>query len=1346
MSLKRMLLALALAGASFAAQAVTVYVAKSGNDETGDGSEANPYLTIQKGVEAAKAQGDGNTVIVGPGDYGESDGTRTANDGCLTRVYVTNRMRIMSSEGPEKTRIIGRRSTNANGLGTDAVRCVTFYFGSKSLLKGFTLCDGATQDGNDAPSRGGGLHCHGSGTGVWVKDCVITNCIAKYGDATQGGFLIHCKVLGNHGPRAGSICRQTYLYGCLLRGNTTGNLFEGSAASQCTVVDNSHIGSVTFRNSAFVMNNLSYTPSDEYHSVQDSTDGYLLLRNPLCGDYRPISSGAAATVGSENACNGVISDSTTFEWYGKGQSWWTVEDCPKGLDINGKAFAISGGSCVAGAYSETVDFTPAAEPIAFSGATDVDGVTCIHRGFILPESYPTSYYAKAVLSGSQRLFEYVNWKGGIGYERFPDMDEGIRVMPLPFGEGVLTNSYRLAEMVLWLDPDQGSDANAGTSSDAPLRTLQGIYPKRYGRTLALAKSGTYAEMNLNARESVLWGCSNLANMANMRFRLKSLEGAEKTFIRGRLDESTLGESSIPGAGYAAVRGFTVQFSGQIQGFTISDCASGRTSTASPDDPNLGGANAPIGGVVMASLNSEEGYSAMFSIADCVISNCVASEGTVGNGVMVERCVITNCTAGSTLIRGGFAQRSLFVDNKFTSSADMRSVSNGRVVNCTVIDPSKRIVPTSWSDKSFNTVFLGGSSLRSSAGALAGCVAWDFTTPVTRPGIIWKDPVVTAPDYRVAFCSPAIGAAVLPTKDMFGDDYFRFVSDDLDGTSPSFTLSGAYSSVEPGVLVSAEKGGLALSGCEAGFTPLSQIDEITVTRDDGTRPCVGFVAAGVTNLFDETESVTYTAAEIAAAGGEMSIDALYTTDWYVNADGAVGDDTNTGFTPKTAKRTLKGAMEAEGLASGDTVHAAKGDYDDLAMLRTTPHWTGVVPTVRARAVVPAGVALVGDEGRDVTFITGAGDYETDPTDGLGPNAIRCLQLLDGASVAGFTLRGGRTDSIASATYNDNTTGAGVLGWSASTTWARDCIVTNCVAYHGGGFRLMSADRCKVFECASTDNSGGIGLDVSLYNTFCDYNRSIYLVMAYGNIVNCTFGAHNTRWANPTVAWAMATPASTSSRVRNVLSLIPTASAGIHQRSYFTATMVAGQFEDGAGVTNAAAMKIDADGRPVIGENCGIDAANPEYLTGDRAAADADGGQRVYNGALDLGCFEADWRGMYARDISKSSRFSVSAATPNVVEDATSKTVKIPAGEKLSAAWRGKAGDTYDLTVTLPGSGTLTITSNGTAVATVAGPVTAQTLKLDGVDGILPLEFAYSGDGSYAEILNSRRDCGALLLVR
>ena len=51
----------------------------------------------------------------------------------------------------------------------------------------------------------------------------------------------------------------------------------------------------------------------------------------------------------------------------------------------------------------------------------------------------------------------------------------------------------------------------------------------------------------------------------------------------------------------------------------------------------------------------------------------------------------------------------------------------------------------------------------------------------------------------------------------------------------------------------------------------------------------------------------------------------------------------------------------------------------------------------------------------------------------------------------------------------------------------------------------------------------------------------------------------------------------------------------------------------------------------------------------AAADADGGQRVYNGALDLGCFEADWRGTYARDISKSSRFSVSAATPNGVED-------------------------------------------------------------------------------------------------
>ena len=45
---------------------LTQYISNSGSDDNGDGSESNPFETIQKGIESAV---DGDTVLVDPGDY-----------------------------------------------------------------------------------------------------------------------------------------------------------------------------------------------------------------------------------------------------------------------------------------------------------------------------------------------------------------------------------------------------------------------------------------------------------------------------------------------------------------------------------------------------------------------------------------------------------------------------------------------------------------------------------------------------------------------------------------------------------------------------------------------------------------------------------------------------------------------------------------------------------------------------------------------------------------------------------------------------------------------------------------------------------------------------------------------------------------------------------------------------------------------------------------------------------------------------------------------------------------------------------------------------------------------------
>ena len=1348
--------AMAAALVSLASSAATYYVKKTGSDATGDGSEGNPYLTIQKAVDSLTS--DGETIIVGPGEYGESEGTRVGNgdDKCLTRLYVARRVRIKSSDGPAATHIVGRHSTNANGLGEDAVRCVTFYFGRRSLLEGFTLRDGATWNtnvNNGVTSRGGAVHCHGNQENVWIKDCVISNCIARYGAVSQHGMFVHCKIVGNNNPTGGSICRESLLYGCLLQGNTGGSCLESASAAQCTFVDDYGIvsGTSRLRNCAAVMNNASFTPGTYIdYNVQDTADGACLLKNPVFGDCRPVASGAAATAGCADGANGIAVEKE-FPWFGKGTEYWTDEDCPKGHGIDGRAIEVVDGKCVAGAWAETVDFTPAAEPVVFSGKQVIEGALFNYKARVFPEAYPTSYYAKAVPASGNYVYEYVNWKDGTGYERFPEMDEGIHVTPMALGGATVTNSFVLAAKVLWLDPVSGNDSNAGTSSNAPIRTLQKIYDKRNGRTLAMCAPGTYGELGTSENGSLQYGCSNVANFVFARVRLKAYGGADKTFIRGKLDESTLDESYMPGAGYAAMRILCVQYPGQLQGFTIYNAAGGRTQTAHPDVAGLGDANSLYGGVVTcSSVVSDTGYRGVFSVADCVISNCVAVYGPAGNGVVLERGVVTNCTARYCIVRGS-AARSVFVDNHFANSGDsVRSVAGEAeghwLVDSTVIDLDGGIRPGSNGDKSVNTIYVGGDAPDGSKGLFAGCLYWNFATSRSREGLVHADPFLAPPSYRVGACSPAVGA--YDTNVVNTAMCWCLLGADIDGAPPAFKTAGAFNTFVPGLGIQAEHGGIAVEGAAAvGFTPSDGFAAATITRGDGSRPCIGYTVNGVTNLFDDVETRTVSADEVTAAGGAVGIYAIYAKDWYVNADPEVGSDANSGFTPKTAKLTLKGAMEAAGLAYGDTVHAAAGDYNSLSMLQTVPRYSSCTPVVRSRVVVPSGVRLVGDEGRDATFITGEGDFTADPENGFGPNAIRCVMLKEGASIRGFTIRNGRTDvkSSADINYDDNTAGGGVLGYTVTSTTVYDCTVTNCAAYRGGAFRQLAAERCRVLGCMASSTKMAVGGDVSLYNVFCDYNKGTYLVTTYYNVVNCTFGANNTRIDDSTrQSYSLSTPGNSSARAINVLSLVPTASEGVHLRSYFTGNMSHGAMEDGSAVTNAAVLAIDGHGRPVIGSNIGIDAANPEYLTGDNAEKDADGCQRVYNGRLDIGCYDADWRATYARDISGSSRLSVDSASPEVYESDGGK-VRIPAGGMIAATWNRRAGGSYLLTVTLPGDGVLTVTSNGSEIATLTGPAAGAVLALESASAVFPLELSYAGDDSYAEIAGMRPNVGFLLIV-
>ena len=151
------------------------------------------------------------------------------------------------------------------------------------------------------------------------------------------------------------------------------------------------------------------------------------------------------------------------------------------------------------------------------------------------------------------------------------------------------------------------------------------------------------------------------------------------------------------------------------------------------------------------------------------------------------------------------------------------------------------------------------------------------------------------------------------------------------------------------------------------------------------------------------------------------------------------------------------------------------------------------------------------------------------------------------------------------------------------------------------------------------------------------------------------------------------------------------------------------------TNTAAVnaELDAATRKIKSRTSWlVDAGATKYATkgGD---TDFGGGQRVYNGKVDIGPFEYDWRERYAADIGKA--VEVTRASPGVVE--VEGRVTIPDGASLAVTILGD--DVKGVNVRVSG---------GELAA--SGGVADETLTEDAlykIAGPADLLFAYSGEG-------------------
>jgi hypothetical protein len=218
---------------------------------------ATAAKVIQDAVDIAK---DGDTVLVTNGVYAVGGKEVQTEEWpwaiCMSRVVITNSIKLESVNGPLVTAIVGTWVTNEFGEWVGkGVRCV--YMGANAVLSGFTLTNGHVfwwGTPQWVPSVwGGGVYCDKSANGV-VTNCTLIHNTASgktdsrprppvpmgYGGGAANCILYNCTLTENTANGGGGGAANCILYNCTLTKNTaiTGGGAYRSTLYNCTVAAN----------------------------------------------------------------------------------------------------------------------------------------------------------------------------------------------------------------------------------------------------------------------------------------------------------------------------------------------------------------------------------------------------------------------------------------------------------------------------------------------------------------------------------------------------------------------------------------------------------------------------------------------------------------------------------------------------------------------------------------------------------------------------------------------------------------------------------------------------------------------------------------------------------------------------------------------------------------------------------------------------------------------------------------------------------------------------------------------------------------------------------------------------
>ena len=1335
-------------------------------------TEATAFGTIQEAVNAASSD---DIVMVAAGTYDQGSTLDGFTKSMANRVYIDKPLTLCGA-GKDVTVIKGKKASDdpsldatarSLGLGSDAIRCIGIK-ANNVVISNFTITGGATKvpaaNANDDPDGcGGGIYAANGFENIAVVDCIVSNNVAnraaaaRYGNdsnhkmsfirtwfswnrafnrdpLTRGCILAHCLITKH--PSQSSLMYNGTLINCTFAGNRMRAAGEKSAfkAYNCLFADlwyKQDYDGPYYANCAFTLPANMITVATSTNKFCQFEVGYDHFVAPIFDDYR-IHDNAASIIGKGDAeyLNLIPEKWRNADFEGNGfedTEVFNIGCFQKSVKADGGIVRFS--KMPEGDATQTHGFAPDPMNKYFFGDNSASFFFANDLAYARATSGRKVLRIKAEISGWKGLYGF-SASGSDTMMRYPLMDGSYEIMLPPAGE-TLTLSPVEANSVFYVDKDSIAPTEDG-SITAPFKKIQSaidaVADDTYG--VIYVRDGIYDE-----ESGVIAGShKNRVGITGRYVRLVSADGVGAAVICGAADTKVNQDTWPFGCGENAMRAAYVGAKSVIQGFALTG---GHCS-----DPSKNTIARQGGG---AYLESDA------QVLDCIITNNIACQGSALNGsgsaynpvAVACRCLIAdnyavesskNESTKENQKGSGICRRTTLASCVFSGNHGQGFGSYERQYNyhCTMVGPGyNEKTPTVFTSTltNVNCVIVAPKDNANKPVMLGGTVVVGFGAAELCGGAVGKDALIANPDaldFRLSALSPARNAGYASDFNGYADDkyhsrYYVFGATDFYGSR--FRLNGADLPVCGAVdrfakTFTAANEGVSVSSPVADENGRMAVSYTAVNA--GTRPYLGIAVNG------ETQQVVKASGKYDVSGpGDFpdlfTIEALYDTNWHVDADN--GDDGGWG-TAASPKRTLKGALSHA--VSGDTVYVASGVYSNETMTLDQEMSTGQTGNFahKTRAVVADGVALVG-AGASTTFIVGASDPDAmEDALGCGDNAVRCVALGKGASISGFTLTGGRTQCESADNAGDALCGGGILasrckGVSPGALYSSlprisDCVISNCVARRGGGVYNGVYNRCRLMDnkvVSGGNGSAGRGISKGYFycfNTIIDRNAG-YSTTYYATLENCTIGDGNSQDGNLDGISVV----NNSPLVLNSLILGNKGSAdsggnvfsncvfNVKTLGYIRKNQQNLIGDDCIAVQTDDSLKVDENYTPVIGGNRAIDEGNTLYSAEELGTGDVYGNPRRVNGRrLDVGAVEVDWKAEYSRRLGR--RVNVTAASPEVLSDDSVEGVLIPAGATLAATYgrAGTSGERMTIGSTVAAGGSLTV-DTATWKRTIAG---------------------------------------------